>query len=139
VSLDSGFIEHVKDMLAGLGHITARRMFGGAGLYCDGLIFAFLDDDVMYLKTDEAGRAAFEAEGMGPFTFDTKDGPVQTLSYFRAPGRLLDDADDMREWASRAVEVSRRQEMAKARKKPRQAARPASRPAKAKTKPKAQK
>ena len=75
MSLSPGFVEHVKDLLGGIGEISVRRMFGGAGVYCDGYIFAFLDEDVLYLKTDAAGRAAFEDEGMGPFTFESKDGP----------------------------------------------------------------
>lgn len=119
MSLSAGFVEHVKDLLGGLGPITVRRMFGGAGLYSDGYIFAFLDEDVLYLKTDEADRAAFEAEGMGPFTFESKNGPIQTLSYHRAPERLLDDPDEMRQWVQRAVAVSKRQADAKAKKKPR--------------------
>lgn len=116
MSLSEGFVQHLKECLDGIGHITVRRMFGGAGVYCDGLVFAFLDEDVMYLKTDEAGRAAFEAEGLGPFTYETKDGPIQTLSYYRAPERLLDDPDEMREWVSRAVEISRRKSAEKVKK-----------------------
>jgi DNA transformation protein len=117
VSLSEGYVEHLKELLDGIGHITVRRMFGGAGVYCDGFIFAFLDEDVLYLKTDEPGRAPFEAEGMGPFTYESKDGPVQTFSYYRAPERLLDDPDDLREWVHRALAISQRDAAAKAKRK----------------------
>lgn len=117
MSLSEGFVEHLKELLADIGHITVRRMFGGAGVYSDGFIFAFLDEDVLYLKTDEPGRAPFEAEGMGPFTYESKDGPIQTFSYYRAPERLLDDPDDLREWANRALVISRRDAAAKAKRK----------------------
>ena len=117
MSLSEGYAEHLKELLDGIGHITVRRMFGGAGVYCDGFIFAFLDEDVLYLKTDEPGRAPFEAEGMGPFTYESKDGPIQTFSYYRAPERLLDDPDDMREWVHRALAISKRDAAAKAKRK----------------------
>ena len=137
MSLSPGFVEHVKDLLGGIGEISVRRMFGGAGVYCDGYIFAFLDEDVLYLKTDAAGRAAFEDEGMGPFTFESKDGPIQTQAYYRAPERLLDDADDMRDWVLRALAVSKRDAAAKAKKsaanKKPASKKPAKKPAKKRT------
>ena len=117
MSLSEGYVEHLKELLDGIGHITVRRMFGGAGVYCDGFIFAFLDEDVLYLKTDEPGRTPFEAEGMGPFTYESKDGPIQTFSYYRAPERLLDEPDDMREWVHRALAISKRDAAAKAKRK----------------------
>lgn len=117
MSLSAGFVEHLKELLHGLGNITVRRMFGGAGVYCDGFIFAFLDEDVLYLKTDEPGRAPFEAEGMGPFTYASKDGAIQTFSYYRAPERLLDEPDDLREWVHRALAISKRGAVAKAKRK----------------------
>ena len=36
------FLDFLKDQLRGLGHVTARRMFSGAGFYCDGVIFALV-------------------------------------------------------------------------------------------------
>ncbi len=108
------FIELVKELLAPLGPIMVRRMFGGAGVYCDAIVFAFIDDDTLFLKTDEAGRAAFESEGMGPFTYMTKDGPGTLMSYWRAPERLLDEPDEIVLWARRALATARLQLRAKA-------------------------
>src|SRR5262245_57958419 len=68
------FIELVKELLAPLGPIMVRRMFGGAGVYCDAVVFAFIDDDTLFLKTDVLGRAAFLAEGMGPVHLHDKGG-----------------------------------------------------------------
>lgn len=125
-----GFLDLLLDLLAPLGPIAVRRMFGGAGIYCDGQVFAFVDDDTLFLKTDEPGRAAFEAEGLGPFTYVTKHGPGTLLSYWRAPERLLDDRDEMLEWAGRALGVARRAS-ASGRKPPREKAK--AKPAKAKS------
>ncbi len=113
------FIELVKELLAPLGPIMVRRMFGGAGVYCDAVVFAFIDDDTLFLKTDEGARAAFESEGMGPFTYLTKDGPGTLMSYWRAPDRLLDEPDEIVLWARRALATARLQSRAKASKKKR--------------------
>jgi DNA transformation protein len=110
------FIELVKELLAPLGPIMVRRMFGGAGVYCDAVVFAFIDDDTLFLKTDEGARAAFESEGMGPFTYMTKDGPGTLMSYWRAPDRLLDEPDEIVLWARRALATARLQSRAKASK-----------------------
>jgi DNA transformation protein len=107
MTASAGFIELLKDLLAPLGLITVRRMFGGAGVYSDGRFFAIVDDDTLFLKTDEAGRAAFEAEGMGPFTYMTKHGSGTLTSYWRAPERLLDDPDEMVAWARTALAAAR--------------------------------
>jgi len=108
MSASRGFLELLEDLLAPLGPISVRRMFGGAGIYCDGQVFAFVDDDQLFFKTDEPGRAAFEAEGMGPFTYATKHGPGTLMSYWRAPERLLEEPDEMVAWASTALVVARR-------------------------------
>ncbi len=62
------FLAFLTDQLRGLGTITTRRMFSGAGLYCDGLIFALILRDTLYFKVDDGNRQAYEAEGLEPFT-----------------------------------------------------------------------
>lgn len=108
-----GFIELLKDLLAPVGTISVKRMFGGAGIYIDGLFIAIVDKDVLYFKTDETTRKAFETEGTGPFEYDTKHGPGVLNSYWRAPERLLDDTDEITVWARVALGVARRAEAAK--------------------------
>jgi DNA transformation protein len=59
-------------------------MFGGHGLYADGLFFGIVDDDVLYLRVDAESRAAFEAHDAVPFEYATRDGKHQAMSYLRA-------------------------------------------------------
>lgn len=105
VSTDSALIEHLIDVLRPLGGVAARRMFGGAGLFRDGVMFALVSDEVLYLKVDVTTVPAFEAENLGPFTYGTKNGRRVLTSYWRAPERLLDDDDEMRDWCRRAADV----------------------------------
>ncbi len=93
------FIAFLSDQLASLGHVTTRRMFSGAGIYCDGVIFALILRDVVYFKVDDGNRAAYQAEGSAPFSYEAKGRQVEIGSYWRVPERLFDDPDDMVEWA----------------------------------------
>lgn len=92
--------------MRGLGPVTVKRMFGGAGVYADGVMFGLIEDDTLYLKADDTTRAAFVEEGQTPFVFDGATGPV-AMSYWRVPERLYDDPDEMVEWARRALGVAR--------------------------------
>lgn len=115
MSVSAQLLDEIKQHLASLGHITARRMFSGAGVYCDGLIFAIVIDDTLYLKTTPTNRVDYAAEGLGPFSYTTKHGKTVATSYYRAPERLLDDAEDLRSWAAKAIASARSAASAKAK------------------------
>lgn len=108
MSADAALIAHLMDVLRPLGGVAPRRMFGGAGLFRDGLMFALISEDVLYLKADEMTIAAFEAEGCGPFAYGTKKGAREIRSYWRAPEFLLDEDEEMLQWCRRAAEVATR-------------------------------
>ena len=118
------FMDQVAEAMNGFGPVTFCRMFGGAGVYADGLMFALIDRDMLYLKVDDASRADFEAAGSVPFTYTTRHGEGSLDSYWRAPERLFDEPDEMALWARRALDIARRQAVAKAQR---------SKPAKAKS------
>ena len=105
--VSGGYLALLKDLLSDLGDVTARRMFSGAGIYIDGVIFALVFDDVLYLKTDDDSRATFEGQGLEPFSF-VKQGKRISTSYWRAPELLLDDRGEMQQWAARALQAARR-------------------------------
>ena len=73
-------------------------MFGGHGVYVDGLIVAIIDDDTLYLKSDAQSRAAFDERHLAPFEYATKDGEQMLTSYRRAPDEALDSPAAMLEW-----------------------------------------
>ena len=96
----------IQDLLSDFGHVTIRNMFGGAGIYADGVMFAILVDDTLYLKADEVSARAFAAEGKGPFTYRPKDRAPIAMSYWEAPERLRDDHEELVAWARRAHAVA---------------------------------
>ena len=114
MALGKDFEAFAAERLSVLGEIRTRRMFGGAGVYCDGLFFALLDDDELFLKVDDVSRPAFEAAGLGPFIFRPKDGPPVAMAYHHAPETIFDDEDEMRRWAGLAIDAARRAAVRKA-------------------------
>ena len=93
------FVAYVKELMRDAGvAASARAMFGGHGLYADGLFFAIVDDDVLYLRVDDVNRADFEALDCAPFEYATKEGRKQAMGYLRAPDEALERPDAMRPW-----------------------------------------
>lgn len=95
-------LDFIKDLFSPFGEITIRKMFGGAGVYCDGLFFAICDDDDVWLKVDDVSRPEFEAEDLKPFEFEMS-GKTATMSYYKPPDDIYDDEDALRHWTALAL------------------------------------
>ena len=109
---DSGFVGFLLDQMQWLGPVTSRRMFGGTGLFLDGLMFALVLDDTLYLKADYLNRADFDSVGLLPFSYVRGDREI-ALSYFQAPEEALDDREMMVDWGNRAYAAALRTAAAK--------------------------
>ncbi len=108
MAYDPAFGAWVREHLADLGPIEIKPMFGAASVYADGLIFALLDDGVIWLKADDENRAALEAAGARQITYASKDGKVMAMPYWSLPDSALDDADEAVRWARSSLEAARR-------------------------------
>ena len=84
-------------------------MFGGAGVYCDGTMFALVSDGVIYLKAGESNDADFAREGLSPFTYRAAGGKRAVMSYRRMPDRLYDDPGELAIWAEKALAAAQQQ------------------------------
>ena len=108
--------EFIRDLFAQFRPVKVRRMFSGAGLYCDGMMFGLVVRGTIYLKADESSSADFVREGSGPFTYTrgkASGRPSEhALSYWRPPDRLYDDPDELAVWAERALAIAQRQKVA---------------------------
>ena len=107
MTASAAFAAHLEDLFAPLGIVKIRRMFGGAGVFCDGLMFGLVSDDVLYLKADDGNRADFEREGCAPFRY-YRDRKARNLPYFTAPDRLFDEPEEMLAWGRAALEAAAR-------------------------------
>lgn len=110
------FVEYLLELLAPLGGVHAKPMFGGYGIYRDGLMFGLVANDVLYLKTDAGNRTAFEARNLAPFSYERSGKPAIVMSYHRAPEEALEESEELCRWASEACAAAMRS--AKAKKSP---------------------
>ncbi|MGZ9410348.1 MAG: TfoX/Sxy family protein [Methylocystis sp.] len=97
----------IEELFAPFAAVSVKRMFGGHGVYADGLFFAIEAGGEIYLKTDRHSAARFQEAGSRPFVYQGKDRPI-TVSYWSLPDQALEDADELVRWAKFAVEAARR-------------------------------
>jgi DNA transformation protein len=98
--------DRFNDLFAPFGKIAVRRLFGGEGLFRDGLMFAIVHEGMLYFKTSEESRKAFIAEGSGPLFYKFKNAEGVLTSYYELPDRLYDEPDELAEWARIAFAVA---------------------------------
>jgi DNA transformation protein len=105
MAVTADYRDFVLEQLRQAGHVTTRRMFGGIGLYLDGLFFALIDDDTLYFKTDDSNRLRYEAAESQPFC-PYPDRPDKAMAYWQVPADVLEDADELAVWAREAMAVA---------------------------------
>jgi DNA transformation protein and related proteins len=116
MSVSDGYKTFILEQLQVAGSVTARRMFGGIGLYLEGTFFGLIDDDVLYFKVDDSTRGDFERSGSPPFRPYGDDS--YSMQYYSVPADVLEDQSSLKEWTGKAVTVARRSATAR-KKKPR--------------------
>jgi DNA transformation protein and related proteins len=104
---DAGYISFVIDLMQALGPVSAKRMFGGHGLFLDGTMFALIDDNTLYFKADKKTIADFEQQNLVAFSYQRQNKTCH-LSYYQAPEEVFDCPIVMHDWAMKAFEVALR-------------------------------
>jgi len=115
-----GYCDYVLDLLSHVDGVSARAMFGGFGLYKAGVMFGLIADDVLYYKVGKSNQADYEDAGSEPFTYSGKNKPIQ-MSYWQLPEEILEDADDLRDWTLKALDVALKTKKSKSKPKKRKA------------------
>ena len=105
--LDNPFHTYVEDLFANLGRIRIRKMFGGAGVYSGEDMFALIDKDRVYVKSDDSLKQHLESEGGEPFEWtNPSTGKTIKMSYVSLPVNALDDRDEASAWGRKALDVA---------------------------------
>lgn len=110
---DPTFVAHVLDLLGLVGPVAARAMFGGHGVYAEGVMFGLLDDGELFLKTDEETRARFVEAGCRQWRYVNKKVRMENTGYFRPPDEAHEDPEAMLPWARLALGAALRARAAK--------------------------
>lgn len=99
-------IEPILEAFSVFGPVTARKMFGGYGIFHEGVMIGLVEDETLYLKTNASIAHHFTELGLPPFRYAKKD-KVVTMSYHRAPDWFLDDPHEAAVWARRSLAAAR--------------------------------
>jgi DNA transformation protein len=101
------FTSYVVELMQAIGPVRAKAMFGGYGIFLEGLMFGLIADSVLYLKADKKTENEFKAKGLEPFTY-IKKGKEFKMSYYQAPEETLEDEEEMKSWAAKAYSTALR-------------------------------
>jgi len=107
MAVSDEFVDFVVDQLSGWGEVSVRKMFGGAGLYCEGVFFGLIADDVAYLKVDDTNREDFVRAGSSPFNPYPDKAKTTVMSYYDIPVDVLENRDELAKWAQRSLAVAK--------------------------------
>lgn len=103
----SEFVNFLHEVFQNFGVVTSRKMFGGHGIYHDGIMIGLVADDTLYLKADETSKAYFLEKGLSPFEYN-KGSKIVKMSYYLAPEEIFDDSEEASHWARIAYEAALR-------------------------------
>ena len=103
--VSTDYVNYLLELLAPMGEVRAKRMFGGYGIFSGDLMFGLVADDTLYLKADDSNRADFTALELEPFVYYKQCKPF-SLSYYQAPEDALEDSPLLCEWAEKAYAVA---------------------------------
>jgi DNA transformation protein and related proteins len=110
MAVKSEFVSYILELMESFEEVSAKRMFGGYGIFKEGLMFALATNDILYFKTDDYNRFEFERLNLGPFVYTKKNKPVPT-SYYQAPDEVFDSSDEMLRWAHLGFDAAFRKKM----------------------------
>ena len=99
------FVNYLLDELQSLGLVTRKQMFGGYGLFMNGLMFALVTDETLYLKSGPEIDSLFDELNLPSFNY-LRQGKQISLSYRLAPDSILDDPQELCEWVLRSYKVA---------------------------------
>lgn len=107
VARGEDLVRWYAELLAPLGAVRTRAMFGGHGIYVDELFVAIVVGEMLYLKADAATAARFQAAGSEPFVVESR-GRKTTMSFWRTPAQALESPAAMAPWGRLAMEAAAR-------------------------------
>lgn len=106
MSANAEFVTHTKDQLSALGPLGEGMFFGGFAFRKDGVQFAMIMGNTLYLRVDDQSRPRFEAQGMLPFSYLTTRGRVNVKAYYAVPEGVFEDRDTLANWAREALRAA---------------------------------
>lgn len=91
--------ESLEDLFRPFGPVNIKRMFGGLGVFADGMMFALVAYGELYMKSESETEPLFEAAGSEPFVYEREGRSSIKMGYHKLPGDAFEDEDEFLKWA----------------------------------------
>jgi DNA transformation protein len=92
------YLNFISDKLAPIGNIKSRAMFGGYGIFHEGLMFALISEDLLYFKVDDTNRDMYKKAQSQPFPHG--------ISYWEVPSDVLEENTELQKWANVSIKIA---------------------------------
>ncbi len=112
MAISETYRDFVLEQLGRVTPVTGKSMFGGVGIYGQGLFFALIAEDRLYFKVDDATRPDFERRRMEPFR---PFGENSAMGYYEVPADVVEDVAQLECWARKAIQVAAEARRSKAK------------------------
>ena len=103
MAVSQNYRDFVLEQLRRVRPVTGRSMFGGVGIYAEGIFFALIAEDRLYFKVDEVTRPDFEQRGTEPFR---PFGDDSAMGYYEVPVDVVEDVSQLEIWMKKAIDVA---------------------------------
>ncbi len=94
---DKKFLDHAIELLAPLGAVTSKPMFGGYGIFFEGDMFALISGNGLFFKADASNLAAYQQAGSKQY---------KPMPYYQVPADVMADTSKLLEWARASTAVA---------------------------------
>ena len=106
---DTSFHEHVMgEVFRDIDGLTSRPMFGGWGIYQNGVFFALIGEGQLFFKVDESNKSDYQKYGSKPFVYTSHKGKDVTMSYWELPADVMEDREELTRWIEKSVNARRK-------------------------------
>ncbi|GAB3654361.1 TfoX/Sxy family protein [Echinicola sediminis] len=105
MAVNEAYLNYILDQLSEFGKVETKKMFGGVGIFKEGLMFAKIGGDIFRLKVDATNQKQFEDKGMKPFYSETKK---KGMPYWEVPQEILEDRKELAKWAKQSYEIAQK-------------------------------
>jgi DNA transformation protein and related proteins len=103
--MSSSYYNYIMEIMHSFGGITSRSMFGGYGLYKNGIIFAIIANDELYFKADDSNILTYKQFGSEPFLHESRGRKI-SMSYWKVPMEILEDEEELKIWVEKSYQIS---------------------------------
>ncbi len=104
MAVNEEYLKYIEDQLSEFGEIEIKRMFGGIGMFKNGLMFGKIGGDTFRLKVDDTNKNQYEEKGMKPFYSEKKK---KGMPYWEVPQDVLEDRTELAKWANQSFEIAK--------------------------------